>query len=133
MAEIENKFIVINRKHLYSDKVREIGIEAEEQVLRLQKALQVLNKHDILPKHTYYVCNADEPYAPEVLKIIMEGEDKKKIIKGEPICYKCKNFDVMTRAHRAGNICRKNHFSWMEEEPTTVTCSNFEMKEVSHE
>lgn len=30
-----------------------------------------------LPDHKYYACNQDEQYAPEVLSIILSGENKK--------------------------------------------------------
>jgi hypothetical protein len=67
MAEIENKFIVINKKFLHQ--------MPQVDRIRFQSALISIEKY--LPDNKYYVCNQDEPYAQEVINIILKGEDAK--------------------------------------------------------
>ena len=65
-AKYEEKFIIINKKHLKnnSDRFR----------IAFYNAL-----HDLdLPNNKYYVCNQDEPYAKKVIDIILKGETKKQ-------------------------------------------------------
>ena len=63
-VKLEEKFIVINRKYLKSqqDRFR----------IAFYNALYDLT----LPDNKYYVCNQDEPYAQEVINIILKGEKK---------------------------------------------------------
>jgi len=63
----EEKFIVINTKHLKQQRDR--------FRIAFINALQDLE----LPDNKYYVCNQDEPYASEIFKIISKGEDKKEL------------------------------------------------------
>jgi hypothetical protein len=66
-APKDDMFIVINRKHLKN---------IPEPVLHdVNEPMQVLLEH--LPPNKYYVCNTDEPYAKDVLNIILEGEGAK--------------------------------------------------------
>ncbi|OEU68668.1 MAG: hypothetical protein BA863_16505 [Desulfovibrio sp. S3730MH75] len=68
MAEFKgNKFFVINREHLRESPPFCQGLAC--------LALDYAEQH--IPHNRYYVCNQDEPYADEVLRIILEGEDKK--------------------------------------------------------
>ena len=67
MAKAEEKFIVINRKHI--DQLPE-HIASE-----LNRSLMIVKS--FLPENYYYTCNQDEPYAEEVLDVILNGEDKK--------------------------------------------------------
>lgn len=62
MAKYEEKFIVVNTKHLTA--------------IRKMQLVDLLNGWG-LPKHNYYSCNQDEPYADKVLQTILEGEDQK--------------------------------------------------------
>ena len=66
-----DKFIVINKKHLE---------EAEEEIPdKIVEFLDILGYiSNWIPDNLYYVCNADEPYAEEVLAIILAGELKKE-------------------------------------------------------
>ena len=70
--EYEEKFIVINKKHLPQGMYRHLT----EQLL---EALENLRPE--LPDNKYYVCNQDEDYAPIVLRLIMLGEQRKEIKK----------------------------------------------------
>ena len=96
--EYEEKFIVINKKHLkeldentrYSNcNCREANCPHELMFPPLCKEIKALNK--ALKKITkayenrvgkklnqkYYVVNQDEPYAKEILNILTHGEDAK--------------------------------------------------------
>jgi hypothetical protein len=70
VVKYEEKFIVFNKKHLEKmpkeilDKFDAIMIE------------MILSK--CLPPNKYYVCNQDEPYAEEVINIILQGEKTKQ-------------------------------------------------------
>jgi len=65
--EFEEKFLVINWKHL----------KAMPYTLfeRMADLLEAMQPH--LPDNKYYVCNQDEPYAQDVLDVISRGEDEK--------------------------------------------------------
>jgi hypothetical protein len=67
MIKYEEKFIVINKKHL--DKL------PYDLSLRLKCLLKDIS--DYLPNNKYYVCNQDEPYASKVIDIIIKGENNK--------------------------------------------------------
>lgn len=67
MAEYEEKFIVINKKHL-----KNLPAGLEDRLSRLLPEIA-----QFLPEHKYYVCNQDEPYAQQVIDIILAGEDAK--------------------------------------------------------
>ena len=67
MLNFEEKFIVINRKHL----------EKITPYYRGLISLALNHVEENIPCHRYYVCNQDEPYADEVIRIILEGEEKK--------------------------------------------------------
>ena len=67
MAEYKEKFIIINKKHL--EKLP-VGLKN-----RLAKLLYEIAP--FIPDNYYYVCNQEEPYAQEILKIILAGEDEK--------------------------------------------------------
>lgn len=73
MAEFEEKFYVVNYKYLDDLTPYYKGV--------FNLAMHILDS--VLPKNKYYVCNQDEPYADEVLQVILAGEDKKnKLNKG---------------------------------------------------
>ena len=67
MAKYEEKFIVINKKHL---QLLPLGLED-----RFAKILS--ETAQFIPPNKYYVCNQDEPYAEKVINIILTGEDTK--------------------------------------------------------
>lgn len=71
MAEYEEKFIVINKKHL---------IDAYEKIPdKINEFFDLLGYiSNWLPDHKYYVCNQDEPYAEKVIEIILKGEEEKE-------------------------------------------------------
>jgi hypothetical protein len=62
-----NKFIVINRKHLE-------GVDTTVLVA-FYHLLGAVNKGHTHNK--YYVCNQDEPYADDIITAILEGEEWK--------------------------------------------------------
>lgn len=69
MAKYENKFIVINRKYLTYDKI-------PRHVLgTFFFLLKQIDRY--IPDNKYIVCNQDEKYAGNVLKEILEGEERK--------------------------------------------------------
>jgi hypothetical protein len=63
MFKKEEKFIVINRKHITKNDARLISNICLERNV---------------PENKYYVCNQDEPYAEKVLQTIKEGEEQKQ-------------------------------------------------------
>ena len=69
MAEFEEKFIVINRKHFAEKGIPDYLLE------NLQDTLGKIEAY--LPGHKYYVCNQDEPYAQDILAMILKGEEAK--------------------------------------------------------
>lgn len=77
MSFEEDKFIVINRKHLEL-----VGASYPAVPELLVRTLGVLEElHELLfgssiSGNKYYVCNQDEEYAPDVLRLILlnEGE-----------------------------------------------------------
>lgn len=94
MVKFEEKFIVINRKRceelnkVYLDSF--LGDDAKKHiddhpvVARLSNALIAFDtayRKEFGPskERRYIVCNQDELYAPEVLKIILLGEERKMI------------------------------------------------------
>lgn len=92
MAEYEEKFIVINNKVLArlnnnwnSDMPRKIKDELHPNVVNFQYALRSLNNAYAkvtgkeLIDNKYIICNQDEPYADEVLKVILDGESEKEL------------------------------------------------------
>jgi hypothetical protein len=68
----EEKFIVINRKHL-----KEVPSKLEKQFTEILRKIR-----DYIPKNKYIVCNQDEPYAKDVLSLILAGEVITKILSG---------------------------------------------------
>jgi len=75
IAKYEEKFIVINKKHL---EELEKSVIWKPLVSSLKEALDDLCLG--LPlQNKYYVCNQDEPYAQKVIDIILEGEDAKNL------------------------------------------------------
>lgn len=94
MAEYEEKFIVINRKHL-GELNSVIGGETSDGWNGFSPAKAVLNLLGTIEEFTevyeanvkkklnqrYYICNQDEPYAQEVIDIILAGEETKNIKK----------------------------------------------------
>lgn len=70
MAKYEEKFIVINNKHLSQKYIPEDVLES------FNSAWEDLFPY--LPMNDYYVCNQDEPYAPKVIETILNGEDEKQ-------------------------------------------------------
>lgn len=93
--KLQDKFIVINKKHLEelsevytkscingNPKINEgdklIHPEIERFLLRLKGVRsQYLGMMKKPLNQKYIVCNQDEPYAEEVARIILEGENKK--------------------------------------------------------
>lgn len=61
------EFIVINMKHLESMPEHE----------RHQLQIYVSEASSYLPEHHYIVCNTDEPYASDVMNLILQGEEAK--------------------------------------------------------
>ena len=70
MAVYEEKFIVINRKHLNKKKI------PQQILLDFEKALSQLSEY--LPNNKYYVVNQDEHYAKNIIKFILDNETEKE-------------------------------------------------------
>lgn len=88
MAEYEEKFIVINIKRLYElDNVcpqdnTTLILQRHPSVLKLEQALKDFQESyeaDVGKSlnQKYYVVNQDEPYADNVIKFILDNENKK--------------------------------------------------------
>ena len=60
MIKYEEKFFVINKKHL--------------NVFQIDDLEFLLSRFN-LPDNKYYVCNQDEPYAQNVIDLILQGEN----------------------------------------------------------
>lgn len=73
MVKYEEKFFVINKKYL-----GEIPKELRE---KFTTALSDIRSY--LPNNKYYVCNQDEPYASEVLKLILFDEMQKQLAEND--------------------------------------------------
>jgi hypothetical protein len=67
---ITPKFLVINYKYLDA-----LLVELPKLAQDFMSILQEISKY--LPDNNYYVCNCDEPYAQEVIRIILDGEKAK--------------------------------------------------------
>ncbi|GHV91193.1 hypothetical protein AGMMS50268_16960 [Spirochaetia bacterium] len=83
-AELDEKFIVINRKRFEEMAAIEPGgyFRCPEGAL-LENAIMVFTRdYECITgkkmNQKYVVCNLDEPYADEVVRIILEGEREKK-------------------------------------------------------
>ena len=78
-----DKFIVINRKHVDLLKVDKDHPEHHKKILAdlytgisdFSEAFENLTGKKLNQK--YYVCNQDEPYAENIIKMILEGEEEK--------------------------------------------------------
>lgn len=69
-AEYENKFIVINTKHLT------YGIIPRNVLGTFFFLLKQIDRY--IPDNKYYVCNQDEPYAEHIIETILtKGENYK--------------------------------------------------------
>lgn len=66
-AEEEIKFFVFNMKHRPN-----LSEEAKKAV---DDAIEYVSSE--ITQHSYYVCNVDEPYAQQVINVILGGEDQK--------------------------------------------------------
>lgn len=83
MSEYEEKFIVINRKRF--DELSKIGKFGPVFVESFQNALKDFISYyegwtGKKLNQKYYVVNQDEPYADDVIKIILDGETVKESI-----------------------------------------------------
>ena len=95
MIEYEdNKFIVINRKHLAeaereyrkTDIAKLHSKKMEVPHRFIQNLFNTLsffsefynNQTGKVLNQSYYVCNQDEPYAQKVIDVILEGEREKE-------------------------------------------------------
>jgi hypothetical protein len=68
MAEFEEKFFVVNYKHLNGLSPYYRGI--------VSLLIGILDR--TIPKNRYYVCNQEEPYAKEVIDTILRDENEKE-------------------------------------------------------
>jgi len=68
-----NKFIVINRKHLVDIPN---NLMNNFLINRFDNVLDEVEEY--LPDNKYIACNRDEPYAQQVLEIILRGEASKE-------------------------------------------------------
>lgn len=89
MVKYEEKFIVINKKHIkeyekcWRKKYASSSLYSEvPQVKNLLSAIEMFTKayetYTEKPlNQKYYVVNQDEPYADSVIKFILDNEEKK--------------------------------------------------------
>lgn len=76
MAEYEEKFIVINKKHLR--KLSNTNSDSKAAVKRfLNELSNIASLCEDIKINKYYICNQDEFYAHDVLRVILQGEDFK--------------------------------------------------------
>lgn len=73
--EKKNQFIVMNMKDVAN--MSERGRAALQMAAEEMKKARVVNGQN--PHPHYFVCNQDEPYAKEVLGVILKGEDVKAL------------------------------------------------------
>ena len=80
-AEFKNKFLIINHKRFeelndatedYNKEVRALQVAIDNFKIAYEK--RVGKKLD----QKYFVCNQDEPYAQDVIDVILRGECEKE-------------------------------------------------------
>ena len=78
--EYEEKFIVININR-FKELNQKRNTYEHSAVRKLKDALNIFysicDSNNIKVDHKYYVVNQDEPYANEIIKLILEGEENK--------------------------------------------------------
>ena len=72
-AKYEIKFEVLPKKYVH--RLRPEQLVALNQIHCDISMMRI--KDGKSPHAEYFVCNQDEPYADEVLRVILDGEDKK--------------------------------------------------------
>ena len=89
MAKYEEKFIVINRKHI--EELNDTHVDgflrdAPESVMLFKALEEFRNAYEENTgkklDQKYYVVNQDEPYADNVIKMILYHENKKELRDG---------------------------------------------------
>jgi hypothetical protein len=75
MAKYENKFIVINKKRFDEVEDKYFAIELLFAISAFKEDYE--QKTGKKMDQEYIVCNQDEPYVGNVLKEILEGEERK--------------------------------------------------------
>jgi hypothetical protein len=75
MAEFKEKYIVINQDIL--DKLNPYVSGAFQVALDNLAMNYAEVTGEYLHNKKYYVCNQDEPYAEDIIKAILKGEDDK--------------------------------------------------------
>ena len=89
MAEYEEKFIVLNKKRLEElnectpQDMNDLIVRDNPSVMVLKQAIQNFKEAyeadcGKLLNQKYYVVNQDEPYADNVIKFILDNENKKE-------------------------------------------------------
>ena len=89
MKAIENKNlykIIIPVKDY--EELRETHVDQLTDIMRSIDAIRREKRKKPLSENYYIVCNSDEPYAKEVLEVILRGEDE-MIMKAEDAKIKC--------------------------------------------
>lgn len=75
MAVLEEKFVVFNIK----DIDEYLSTSSKANLVLMEKAIQLGREKDGKKGvNNYYVCNQDEPYAQQVIDIILAGETEKE-------------------------------------------------------
>ncbi len=89
-AEYEEKFIVLNKKHIneylkaWKKNPKTKNAFRENLIVKSIYNILIAFKEDYEFQtgkelnQEYIICNKDEPYAEDVLKVILEGENKKE-------------------------------------------------------
>jgi len=75
MAQLETKFTVINNKHA----IKYLTDGEQKKLNKILRSLTLRMENDGKKDNYYYVCNSDEPYAQQILDIILTEESKKEI------------------------------------------------------
>ena len=70
----DDKYIIIKKSDLEE-------FLTDDEISNIELYLNtILLKKNLTNHHKYYVCNRDEPYAKDVIMLIMKGEMDKKVI-----------------------------------------------------
>lgn len=73
MAEVQIKFLVFN----ISDVIHYLNSGEITMLTALHGKIENSRIRNGENVNSYWVCNQDEPYADEIIQIILQGEDKK--------------------------------------------------------
>lgn len=79
MSEIKRDTHVVFKQ---ADALKYLSRRRKRQLYHILQDIENGRTSDGKAMMAYYICNTDEPYASEVLDVILKGEDKKKAVEG---------------------------------------------------